>query len=183
MLRLSRGDRSLVTKHYAIVLFFSVIAFITLAFVPDLFNPESGLQDPEPVGPYLNGVFTAEAPTPGADYATYTVANAFPNLTFNDPVKMLELPSGKFMIFGKSGYAWTFNNDPLTSTKTLVLNVNSQTQINQDGGMLGAALHPEYGQSGSPNAHYFYVWYRYHCLLYTSPSPRDRTRSRMPSSA
>ena len=29
-------------------------------------------------------------------------------------------------------------------------------------------------------------WYRYMvgiCLLYTSPSPRDRTRSRMPSSA
>ena len=25
-------------------------------------------------------------------------------------------------------------------------------------------------------------WYDY-CLLYTSPSPRDRTRSRMPSSA
>ena len=24
---------------------------------------------------------------------------------------------------------------------------------------------------------------RYDCLLYTSPSPRDRTRSRMPSSA
>ena len=41
-----------------------------------------------------------------------------------------------------------------------------------------------------------YVWYEnqvvrmcfingypYTCLLYTSPSPRDRTRSRMPSSA
>ena len=27
-----------------------------------------------------------------------------------------------------------------------------------------------------------YILYR-HCLLYTSPSPRDRTRSRMPSSA
>ena len=25
--------------------------------------------------------------------------------------------------------------------------------------------------------------YQYGCLLYTSPSPRDRTRSRMPSSA
>ena len=25
--------------------------------------------------------------------------------------------------------------------------------------------------------------YAYRCLLYTSPSPRDRTRSRMPSSA
>ena len=27
------------------------------------------------------------------------------------------------------------------------------------------------------------VQHRYNCLLYTSPSPRDRTRSRMPSSA
>ena len=27
------------------------------------------------------------------------------------------------------------------------------------------------------------IGYRYDCLLYTSPSPRDRTRSRMPSSA
>ena len=27
------------------------------------------------------------------------------------------------------------------------------------------------------------AWRRYDCLLYTSPSPRDRTRSRMPSSA
>ena len=26
-------------------------------------------------------------------------------------------------------------------------------------------------------------WFRKNCLLYTSPSPRDRTRSRMPSSA
>ena len=26
-------------------------------------------------------------------------------------------------------------------------------------------------------------WPNYTCLLYTSPSPRDRTRSRMPSSA
>ena len=28
-----------------------------------------------------------------------------------------------------------------------------------------------------------YLWSSYLCLLYTSPSPRDRTRSRMPSSA
>ena len=30
---------------------------------------------------------------------------------------------------------------------------------------------------------YFFVGYSIACLLYTSPSPRDRTRSRMPSSA
>ena len=28
-----------------------------------------------------------------------------------------------------------------------------------------------------------YTKHKYSCLLYTSPSPRDRTRSRMPSSA
>ena len=27
------------------------------------------------------------------------------------------------------------------------------------------------------------IYYYFPCLLYTSPSPRDRTRSRMPSSA
>ena len=27
------------------------------------------------------------------------------------------------------------------------------------------------------------ISYAYHCLLYTSPSPRDRQKSRMPSSA
>ena len=32
------------------------------------------------------------------------------------------------------------------------------------------------------NSHDLFKWAK-HCLLYTSPSPRDRTRSRMPSSA
>ena len=32
-------------------------------------------------------------------------------------------------------------------------------------------------------AYYITQWYPKPCLLYTSPSPRDRTRSRMPSSA
>ena len=35
-------------------------------------------------------------------------------------------------------------------------------------------------QSEPDDGHY--VW-AYHCLLYTSPSPRDRQKSRMPSSA
>ena len=34
----------------------------------------------------------------------------------------------------------------------------------------------------SPFLGIIYIWF-YYCLLYTSPSPRDRTRSRMPSSA
>ena len=45
-------------------------------------------------------------------------------------------------------------------------------EIDPDGGMevVGIGSHPSRGMKKG-------------CLLYTSPSPRDRTRSRMPSSA
>ena len=45
---------------------------------------------------------------------------------------------------------------------------------------------PETWQKGKTNLDFTEArdseW-QWHCLLYTSPSPRDRTRSRMPSSA
>ena len=55
-------------------------------------------------------------------------------------------------------------------------------------------INPEYVSEILPSliissiigARAYYVifeWRQYSCLLYTSPSPRDRTRSRMPSSA
>ena len=40
---------------------------------------------------------------------------------------------------------------------------------------------PEYWMNGSAGLTHFMT--ALSCLLYTSPSPRDRTRSRMPSSA
>ena len=43
-------------------------------------------------------------------------------------------------------------------------------------------LHEDYIQNHLENQQRFYKRF-YSCLLYTSPSPRDRTRSRMPSSA
>ena len=49
----------------------------------------------------------------------------------------------------------------------------------------GSFPNPErlaYGLSGLPKINLYQVLFAI-CLLYTSPSPRDRTRSRMPSSA
>ena len=43
-----------------------------------------------------------------------------------------------------------------------------------------------FGQSMDPceeGGYYYYYYDTYDCLLYTSPSPRDRQKSRMPSSA
>ena len=42
--------------------------------------------------------------------------------------------------------------------------------------------YPDTYEIGLPNAG-LQILYEIICLLYTSPSPRDRTRSRMPSSA
>ena len=47
-----------------------------------------------------------------------------------------------------------------------------------------AATTQHYDRSDQRSHHFIiclHTWYG--CLLYTSPSPRDRTRSRMPSSA
>ena len=49
-------------------------------------------------------------------------------------------------------------------------------------GRIATGSTPENFQ-GSPEGGVFMWPHVYACLLYTSPSPRDRTRSRMPSSA
>ena len=51
------------------------------------------------------------------------------------------------------------------------------SQLTLDGS--GTQLQETAGQMSLQRPGLFY----WHCLLYTSPSPRDRTRSRMPSSA
>ncbi|MEM9718061.1 MAG: NPCBM/NEW2 domain-containing protein [Bacteroidota bacterium] len=114
-----------------------------------------------PINSFLNGIFPAETPGTAQGDARYEVENAFPKLTFIDPVKMLEMPGNRFMIIGKSGHVWMFDNRPDVSVKIQLLNLKSQVAIGEDGGMLGGALHPEFGQSGSPNEGYFYLWYRY----------------------
>ena len=55
----------------------------------------------------------------------------------------------------------------------LASNMPQWTQIDLATATIGAALVPLYSTSTPDQI----------CLLYTSPSPRDRTRSRMPSSA
>ena len=127
----------------------------TLAFVkPSLY----GLEDPEPVGPYFNNTFPAGPPGD----TDWQVENAFPNLTFVDPVQIIEVPNqNKFIVAGKKGSIWTFDNDPTTKNKNLFLNIEAQVWTAGDAGLLGMVLHPEFGQAGSPNRGYVYVFYRY----------------------
>ncbi|MEM6800581.1 MAG: NPCBM/NEW2 domain-containing protein [Bacteroidota bacterium] len=143
----------------------SLLGVVFLAALPlQIMGP--GLRSPQAIGPYLNGIFPNAVPTGGTaggpSSVSYSLVNAFPNLTFKDPVDMAELPGGnEFLMVGLQGHVWKFANDPNTSSKQLLLDVSYNTLVNTDGGMLGIVLHPEYGQLGSPNRDYIYLFYRY----------------------
>ena len=152
------------TKHFSKKTKNILIAFtslILLSAIPYFAGP--GIENAAPVGAYLNGVFPSQTPTTtSTSNASYNVENAFPNLTFIDPVDMVELPnSTEFLVLGLQGHIWKIDNDESTTNKDLLLDISDNVVVNTDGGMLGITLHPEYGQTGSENSEYIYVFYRY----------------------
>ena len=98
------------------------------------------------------------------------MADAFPNLSFTDPVAMKPEPNGnRLFVVGKLGQIWYFDNDPAATTKTLFLDIASRVQVTDNAGLVGLVFHPEFGQAGSPNRGYFYIFT-------TTPPARMRCR-------
>ena len=77
------------------------------------------------------------------------------------------------------GHAYSIDNTPILSLDTLGVTVTSSNL--RSVGTLGS-LEVD-GDTLLGGFAFFNSTYNRFCLLYTSPSPRDRTRSRMPSSA
>ncbi|MDX2285916.1 MAG: NPCBM/NEW2 domain-containing protein [Bacteroidia bacterium] len=147
---------------------------LAAAFAPLAPPPPPGLTELAPMGPYLNGVFP-EVPPTGDGPVAYEIENAFPNLTFTDPLALVQVPGqDELMVLGKMGQIWRFANRPDVPQKSLILDISSRTLIEGDGGALGMALHPEFGQAGSPSRGYLYLWYRYAPVLQniTGPNPQ-----------
>ena len=101
----------------------------------------------------------------------------------------LRIEQLQYFILNKPPGVVSTANDPsgrprvidLIDTRNRVYNVGRLDQsseglilVTNDGELANRLTHPRYGIEKK---------YHVHCLLYTSPSPRDRTRSRMPSSA
>ncbi len=138
-----------------------------------------GRESPVPVAPFLDGVFPHQ--TPGGT-GGWTVEDAFPGLTFLDPVAMKAGPAtagggDRLYVVGKEGQIWFFDNDPGTAAKTLFLDISDRVQVTDNAGLVGLAFHPEFGQPGSPNRRYFYVFYYHH------PSPYTVTNNDLPNPA
>ncbi|MEM7144445.1 MAG: PQQ-dependent sugar dehydrogenase [Verrucomicrobiota bacterium] len=124
--------------------------------------PLPGIDSPQPIGAFLNG--NLPSAIPGAGTGDWQVVDAFPNLSFTDPVLLLPKPnSTDLFIVGKTGHIYQIPNNPAATPGdiTTILDVSATTRHDGDTGLLSMAFHPEFGQGGSPNRGYFYIWYRH----------------------
>ncbi|MEM6800178.1 MAG: PQQ-dependent sugar dehydrogenase [Bacteroidota bacterium] len=135
--------------------------------------PPPGLTNPQAIGAYLNGVFPDTPPSVPTGFATN---NAFPNISFNSPFKIIKDPRGdRFFVAEKRGRISIFSTANGGSNYETV--VDFQDLVSQGGGthgLMGFVLHPEFGQAGSPNRNYFYVFYRH---LPAGENPASETNS------
>lgn len=84
------------------------------------------------------------------------IENAFPELTFNSVTDIQAPPDGsnRLFVLQRPGRVVVFENDPATSQKSVFLDISNQVDTQGEGGILGLAFHPEYGQNGR-----FFVYY------------------------
>jgi uncharacterized repeat protein (TIGR03806 family) len=146
------------------------VFFGFLLLLSPLGSEGAGLSQAAPIGPFLGGALPSRSPT--ALSGSWELVPAFPNLVFVDPIQMLPVPgSDLLMVAEKWGALVVFPDDPETSSRSVVLDLSAQTQVPGDSGLLGLAFHPEYGQPGSPNREFLYVYYRF------SPEPSELDRA------
>ncbi len=114
--------------------------------------PPLGMDKAEPFEPFLNNSFPDLIPTGNLPYEP-----AFPNITFDSPLTFNEIPSGGKIIIGqRDGKIYWFDKDPEVKEKHLILDLSNKVGVVWDGGFLGMALHPRFGQAGF---NHFYVFY------------------------
>jgi len=90
-------------------------------------------------------------PQPG----TVAVVRAFPNLSFDTPLYIAEMPGGgRLVVVERNGRIWIFEHDEATTTKAVFLDISARVSNGGEEGLLGLAFHPEYLTNG-----WFYVYY------------------------
>ncbi len=137
---------------------FSILLLLTV-LVSKIEAQTPGLTTRQPIGAYLNNAFPTTSPGSGG---AFTLEDAFPGVTFVDPIKMVQQPGTSFVwVICRQGQVWRLDKNSPATTKTLMLDLASNTLGFGDSGLLGIALHPEFGQPGSANRGFIYVWYNF----------------------
>ncbi|WNJ16672.1 PA14 domain-containing protein [Pontibacter sp. G13] len=134
-----------------------VLGFVLVGAALPMGILQSGLNQPEAVGTFLNDSLPNSTPQ---GVTGWDVQPVFPNLTFDDMIFMTPQPNSDQLYVGqRDGIVYNFTNDSAANTKNLFLDISDITAVVWDGGMLGMAFHPEFGQPTSSNRGYVYVYY------------------------
>ena len=126
------------------------------------------------VGPFLNGALPSRTPSAPTS-SQWSTAAAFPNLPlFSDALVIARNPDDNRLYVGsQGGRIVAFDNRPDVSSSDTFLDLQDRVAAVFEGGLLGLAFHPEFGQAGSPHRKSLYVYYSSHCPLDASGTSPD----------
>jgi len=141
-------------------IFFSLLLIIigTVASTYQLLMVER-TYTPSAIGAFLNNRLPERTPGTG-EVTSWSTVPAFRNLFFKDPLVITHHPKEDLLfVASRDGLIEYFENNPNVSNKQTFADLRGETAVVWDGGFLGLAFHPEFGQANSPNRNYFYVYY------------------------
>lgn len=93
-----------------------------------------------------NGGGVVIAPPPMAATPTITTQAVFANLSFNQPVALMQAPgdSTRWFVVEKSGVIRMFANDENTLSASTFIDISGSVNASGEGGLLGMAFDPDY---------------------------------------
>jgi len=124
--------------------------------VPKSTLADAGIAKLDAVAPFFNGKFPANAPTSGPVKADPISGN----LGLGTVMGIASHPSTpNLYIVGRAGQIKYIDPTVKTDTGKLFIDISQGLFTGQDSGLMNMAFHPQYGQAGSPNRNYFYLFY------------------------
>jgi len=94
---------------------------------------------------------TCIAPARPANGATITLSNAFPNLTFSQPLEMIQAPNNanRWYVVEIGGTIRYFNNNANAAATTLFADISARVNsVTNEAGLLGMAFDPDFANNG-----------------------------------
>jgi len=124
--------------------------------VPKSTVADAGLAKLDTVAPFFNGKFPSSTPSSAA-VATQPVSGS---LGLRTVMSIASHPSTPYLyIVGRFGQVKYIDPSLGSDTGKVFLDLSQGLFSGQDSGLMNLVFHPQYGQAGSPNRNYIYVYY------------------------
>lgn len=141
-----------------------IACFLVSAFFGGASFAAPGLDQAEPIAPYLNGVFPTTAPgaTVGSD-GGYSQRNYFPDVSFVEPLRIIEHPTrNELVIVGKDALGHVITHAEGATDKRVFFDLRPIVAGRDgagEGGISDLEFHPDFGRTGSSSAGDVFISY------------------------